>query len=140
MVEEDDGDLMGDGVNIAARLEGVANPGTICFSEDAYRQVKSRLDMNYSDLGPTALKNIAEPVPVYLVTVGKPAVAPKPKPAPRGRLIPVAAVAALIAAAGAAAAAWYLSAGKNAAVVASSAPAPAAHSACRRSLSCRSPT
>ena len=45
VMEEDDGDLMGDGVNIAARLEGVAKPGAICLSEDAYRQVKSRLDL-----------------------------------------------------------------------------------------------
>jgi hypothetical protein len=43
VVEESDGDLMGDGVNIAARLEGIAKPGTICLSEDAYRQVKSRV-------------------------------------------------------------------------------------------------
>ena len=124
VVEEDDGDLMGDGVNIAARLEGVAKPGAICLSEDAYRQVKSRLDMNVSDLGPTALKNIAEPLRVYSVEIGKPAAAPKPKPAPRGWFVPVAAaLAALIVMAGAAA--WYLTAGKPAAVVASSAPAPA---------------
>jgi adenylate cyclase len=45
VVEEADGDLMGDGVNIAARLEGVAKPGAICLSEDAYRQVKQRLDL-----------------------------------------------------------------------------------------------
>ena len=45
VVEESDGDLMGDGVNIAARLEGVAEPGAICLSEDAYRQVKARLDL-----------------------------------------------------------------------------------------------
>jgi adenylate cyclase len=45
VVEESDGDLMGDGVNIAARLEGVAKPGAICLSEDAYRQVKQRLDL-----------------------------------------------------------------------------------------------
>ena len=45
VVEESDGDLMGDGVNIAARLEGIAKPGAICLSEDAYRQVKSRLDL-----------------------------------------------------------------------------------------------
>jgi adenylate cyclase len=51
VVEESDGDLMGDGVNIAARLEGIAKPGTICLSEDAYRQVKSRLDLAVSDLG-----------------------------------------------------------------------------------------
>jgi adenylate cyclase len=97
VMEEDDGDLMGDGVNIAARLEGVARPGAICLSEDAYRQVKSRLDMNVSDLGLTALKNIAEPVHVYSVEVGKPTARPKPKPSPQGRLVPVAAaLAALI--------------------------------------------
>jgi adenylate cyclase len=45
VVEESDGDLMGDGVNIAARLEGIAAPGTICPSEQAYWQVKSRLDL-----------------------------------------------------------------------------------------------
>src|SRR5712691_4001320 len=59
VVEESDGDLMGDGVNIAARLEGVAQPGAICLSEDAYRQVRSRLDIAISDLGETKLKNIA---------------------------------------------------------------------------------
>jgi adenylate cyclase len=52
---------MGDGVNVAARLEGVATPGAICLSEDAYRQVKARLDLRVSDLGATQLKNIAEP-------------------------------------------------------------------------------
>ena len=60
VVEETDGDLMGDGVNIAARLEGIAKPGGICLSEDAYRQVKGRLDLAVTDLGPTQLKNIAE--------------------------------------------------------------------------------
>jgi class 3 adenylate cyclase len=65
VVEESDGDLMGDSVNIAARLEGIAKPGAICLSEDAYRQVKGRLDLKVSDLGPTQLKNIAEPVHVY---------------------------------------------------------------------------
>ena len=74
MVEESDGDLMGDGVNIAARLEGIAKPGTICLSEDAYRQVKGRLDLTVRDLGPTQLKNIAEPVRVYSLEVGKPAI------------------------------------------------------------------
>ena len=56
---------MGDGVNIAARLEGVCEPGAICLSEDAYRQVRGRLDLAVSDLGPTQLKNIAEPIRVY---------------------------------------------------------------------------
>ena len=73
VVEESDGDLMGDGVNIAARLEGIAKPGAICLSEDAYRQVKSRLDLAVSDLGATQLKNIAEPVRVYSLQVGIPA-------------------------------------------------------------------
>src|SRR5215475_12824479 len=73
VVEESDGDLMGDGINIAARLEGIAKPGAICLSEDAYRQVKSRLDLIVSDLGATQLKNIAEPIRVYSLEVGKPA-------------------------------------------------------------------
>jgi TolB-like protein/class 3 adenylate cyclase len=72
VVEESDGDLMGDGVNIAARLEGIAKPGTICLSEDAYRQVKGRLDLAVSDLGPTQLKNIVEPIRVYSLDVGVP--------------------------------------------------------------------
>ena len=50
VVEESDGDLMGDGVNIAARIESICNPGAICLSEDAYRQVKGRLDLAVSDL------------------------------------------------------------------------------------------
>src|SRR5208283_5046574 len=56
VVEESDGDLMGDGVNIAARLEGVAKPGAICLSEQAYWQVKGRLDLKVTDLGATNLK------------------------------------------------------------------------------------
>jgi class 3 adenylate cyclase len=71
VVEESDGDLMGDGVNIAARLEGVAKPGAICLSEDAYRQVKGRLDLKVTDLGATQLKNIAEPIRVYSLEVGQ---------------------------------------------------------------------
>ena len=70
VVEESDGDLMGDGVNIAARLEGIAEPGAICLSEDAYRQVKSRLDVAISDLGETKLKNIVEPMHVYSLQFG----------------------------------------------------------------------
>jgi adenylate cyclase len=73
VVEEADGDLMGDSVNIAARIEGIAEPGAICLSEDAYRQVKGRLDLAVTDLGATQLKNIAEPIRVYSVQVGLPA-------------------------------------------------------------------
>jgi adenylate cyclase len=79
VVEEADGDLMGDSVNIAARLEGIAKPGAICISEQAYWQVKGRLDLSVSDLGPIQLKNIAEPIRVYSLEVGKPT---HVKPAP----------------------------------------------------------
>jgi adenylate cyclase len=81
VVEETDGDLMGDGVNIAARLEGIAKPGAICLSEDAYRQVKARLNLTVSDLGAIQLKNIIEPIGVYSLEVG---VAAEAKPATRG--------------------------------------------------------
>src|SRR6202140_3622637 len=72
VVEESDGDLMGAGVNIAARLEGIAKPGTIYLSEEAYWQIKARLDLAIIDLGKQSLKNIAEPVRVYSLEVGKP--------------------------------------------------------------------
>jgi class 3 adenylate cyclase len=71
VVEEDDGDLMGDGVNIAARLEGIAEPGTVLLSEDAYRQVKTRLDLTVRDLGSVQLKNIAERVRVYSLRIAE---------------------------------------------------------------------
>jgi TolB-like protein/class 3 adenylate cyclase len=79
VVEESDGDLMGDVVNIAARLEGIAKPGGICISEQAYWQVKSRLDLKVTDLGAIQLKNIAEPIRVYALEVGQP---PEAKPSP----------------------------------------------------------
>ena len=89
VVEEADGDLMGDGVNIAARLEGICEPGAICLSEDAYRQVKGRLDLAVSDLGPKELKNIAEPIRVYSLEVGKPAQGrPAPAAAPEKSSLP----------------------------------------------------
>jgi TolB-like protein/class 3 adenylate cyclase len=80
IVEESDGDLMGDGVNIAARIEGFAKPGAICLSEQAYWQVRGRLDLAVYDLGPIQLKNIVEPIRVYSLDVGAAAVA-KPTPA-----------------------------------------------------------
>jgi len=80
VVEESDGDLMGDGVNIAARLESVGKPGAICLSEQAYWQVKGRLDLKVTDLGATQLKNIAEPIRVYSLEVGQPQ--PQAEPAP----------------------------------------------------------
>jgi hypothetical protein len=84
VVEESDGDLMGDGVNIAARLEGVAERGGICLSEDAYRLVRSRLDLAVTDLGEKELKNIAAPVRVYSLQVGVAAQA-NPMPAEQSK-------------------------------------------------------
>ena len=89
VVEESDGDLMGDGVNIAARLESVAEPGAICLSEQAYWQVKGRLELAVKDLGLTQLKNIAEPIRIYGLDVGMPAVAkPAPTPVPEKSVPP----------------------------------------------------
>src|ERR1700729_17569 len=81
VVEEADGDLMGDGVNIAARIEGICRPGGICLSEDAYRRVKGRLYLAVTDLGPTQLRNIADPIRIYSLEVGAPS-AGSPTPAP----------------------------------------------------------
>ena len=72
VVEEADGDLMGDGVNIAARLESIAEPGGVCLSEDAYRQVRDRVKETFVDLGEKALKNIARPVRVYAAPILSP--------------------------------------------------------------------
>jgi adenylate cyclase len=82
VVEESDGDLMGDGVNIAARLEGIAAPGAICLSEDAYRQVKGRLDLAVTDLGQTQLKNITEPIRAYSLQICVPPEPTRATPAP----------------------------------------------------------
>jgi adenylate cyclase len=84
VVEEADGDLMGDGVNIAARIESIAEPGGICLSEDAYRQVRDRVNAAFADRGEKALKNIARPVRVYALEAAPPSgsgSAPGPAPA-----------------------------------------------------------
>ncbi|WP_027525863.1 adenylate/guanylate cyclase domain-containing protein [Bradyrhizobium sp. Ec3.3] len=61
----DGDDILGDGVNIAARLEGIAEPGGICVSDDVYRQVSGKLDVSFEDMGNQQLKNIARPVHAY---------------------------------------------------------------------------
>jgi TolB-like protein/class 3 adenylate cyclase len=76
VVEEADGDLMGDGVNVAARLEGLAEPGGVCLSEDAWRQVRDKLEEPFADLGEQALKNIARPMRVYALSPGSAVAAP----------------------------------------------------------------
>jgi adenylate cyclase len=72
VVEESDGDLMGDGVNIAARLEGLCEPGGVLLSEDAWRQVRDRVKDTFADLGDKPLKNIVQPVRIYAVRTRSP--------------------------------------------------------------------
>ena len=75
MIEE--GDIFGDGVNIAARLESIAQPGGICISDDTYRQIRGKLDVNFQDSGEQELKNIARPVRVYQLRPDSPTSAGK---------------------------------------------------------------
>jgi len=74
-------DILGDGVNISARLEGLAEPGGICISDDAFRQVRGKVEAEFADLGEQSLKNIARRLRVYSV---------RPSPASRPRIAPAA--------------------------------------------------
>jgi class 3 adenylate cyclase len=65
LIEGDD--ILGDGVNIAARLEGIAEPNGICISDDAFRQVRGKVEVEFADFGEQSLKNIARPLRVYSV-------------------------------------------------------------------------
>jgi adenylate cyclase len=81
LIEGDD--ILGDGVNIAARLEGIAEPGGICISDDAFRQVRGKVEAGFADAGEQSLKNIAHPLRVYSV---RPASASEPRLAPAATL------------------------------------------------------
>jgi adenylate cyclase len=79
----DSDDIFGDGVNIAARLENIADPGGICLSDDAYRQIRGKLDTTFEDGGQQTLKNIAEPIRVWRMKTGARASTghhPEPRP------------------------------------------------------------
>src|SRR3984893_4157387 len=65
----DDNDIFGDGVNIAARLEGIAEPGGICISDDTQRQIRGKIDLPFDDMGPQSLKNIAEPMRAWRLQI-----------------------------------------------------------------------
>ncbi len=65
----EDSDIYGDGVNVAARLEALADPGGICISGSVYDQVKGKVDLDFADLGERQVKNIAQPVRVYRITL-----------------------------------------------------------------------
>src|ERR1700680_4518781 len=66
----DENDIFGDGVNIAARLEGIAEPGGVCISDDAHRQIRGKVDIAFDDMGPQNLKNIAEPMRAWRTRIG----------------------------------------------------------------------
>lgn len=78
LVEDDD--ILGDGVNVAARLESIAEPGGICISESAYQQVRDKLDIRFEDIGEQHLKHIARPVQAYRVLLGMLPASGKPTP------------------------------------------------------------
>src|ERR1051325_5464968 len=71
-------DILGDGVNLAARLEGIAEPGGICISEDAFRQVRGKIEAEFLDGGEQTLKNIARPVRIYRAQLATTPVLPRP--------------------------------------------------------------
>src|SRR6202021_3129894 len=87
-VSVEDGDIFGDGVNVAARLETMAEPGGICISAAGRDQVGDRLKIGFADLGDQQVKNITRPIRAYKVLIDAPASeagppAPDPSPAPR---------------------------------------------------------
>jgi len=101
-----DGDeIYGNGVNVAARLESLAEPGGICISGRVFDQVEKNIDAGFANLDPQTVKNIEKPVNAYKVLIdpayaGKVVDAPKPRPTLRSRWVPAAIVAALIVGAG----------------------------------------
>jgi TolB-like protein/class 3 adenylate cyclase len=97
----EDGDIYGDGVNLAVRLEALAEPGGICIARNVWNQVKAKLDLAFEPMGEHRVKNIAEPITVYRVRLDRTAAArPRPERASRRRWTAIAAVAALMLAAG----------------------------------------
>jgi TolB-like protein len=120
-------DILGDGVNVAARLEGICEPGGIYLSEDAYRQARGRIEAEFVDLGEQALKNIARPVRAYALTPKAIAAAKVEPSAPKKRAalapLAVALPALLIVIAGGA---WWLLNANRPASVPTKTPAEAA--------------
>jgi adenylate cyclase len=81
----EEGDLFGDGVNIAARLEGIAEPGGICISDDVFRQVRGKVGVDFADAGDQQLKNIERPVRAYHAQLGRSVIQAEKAPAPSAR-------------------------------------------------------
>lgn len=105
VVVESDGDLMGDGVNVAARLENIAPPGNICLSRAAYDQVKGKIAIAMHDWGKRRLKNIAEPVQVFIIDPASPRLPSLSKSSARSMIVAAAAVLAVAAIGGGT---WYM--------------------------------
>jgi class 3 adenylate cyclase/TolB-like protein len=91
----DGDDIFGDGVNIAARLEALAKPGTVCISQTVYDQVRNKLDLDYRPLGSHRVKNIAEPIRAY--AVGVPTAGPRPRKGRRSLFTATGAVGLVVA-------------------------------------------
>ncbi len=100
MVRDDD--LFGDGVNVAARLEGLAEAGGVCVSGSVFEQVKNKLSLGFEDMGPQEVKNIAEPVSTFRLVPGSVSVTATetPSTATRWRMPAIAAATVVILAAG----------------------------------------
>lgn len=127
-VVERDGDLLGDGVNIAARLEGLAAPGGICISRTVYEQVANKLSVQFADIGAQEVKNIPNPVHAYMVGLRAEDVnadAARRKKRTFSLLPVLAGIAAFVVIAGAAGAFFYRSSGKPSAPAVAIAPPPA---------------
>jgi TolB-like protein/class 3 adenylate cyclase len=127
LVEGDD--ILGDGVNIATRLEGICEPGQVLISSTAFENVRGKIDANFVDLGEKSLKNIARPVRAYALQVGptaatSPATPARPLERKKRSIVPplAAGIAALLVAAGGT---WFFLSGSRLAPIAATAPAPA---------------
>ena len=90
-VVERDGDLLGDGVNIAARLEGLAEPGGLCIARSVHEQVAAKLSVTFTDIGPQLVKNIPQPIHAYTLSLAE-----APPAAPLALAQPVALVSATL--------------------------------------------
>jgi len=99
-VVEQDGDLLGDGVNVAARLEAIADPGGICISAATFDQVRGRVDAGFEDIGSKALKNLPEPVRVYRLLLDERATKKAARPFSGARIAMAAAAVVLVGAIG----------------------------------------
>ncbi len=137
-VVERDGDLLGDGVNIAARLEGLAAPGGICISRTVYEQVANKLSVQFADIGAQDVKNIPNPVHAYMVALrpedaNAGALLRRKKKPGAGLLVPALAAAVIVISAGVGGAYYYMRVAPKAPAVAAApavpAPSPAPASA-----------